>query len=72
MHMDVTPAGRARYLAALAHHLAALSEGMCPEHSTPLRDTGWCVQCQGWWSADFPEQTATIRYPFPGDREPEP
>jgi hypothetical protein len=56
----------------LAADLASLSEGMCPEHGTPLRVTGWCVTCQCWWSADFAEHTVTTNYPFPGNREPEP
>jgi hypothetical protein len=52
--------------------LAALSEGACPEHGTPLRVTGWCPACQAWWSADFPERTVITDYPGPVTRPPEP
>ena len=56
----------------LVRNLAALSEGMCPEHCSSLRLTGWCVACQAWWTADFPERTVTVTYPFPGQRDAEP
>jgi hypothetical protein len=47
------------------HSLLALSEGVCPEHGTALRVTGWCPACQVWWSADFTGQIVTTTYPFP-------
>ena len=57
----------------LAADLAALSEGMCPEHGTPLRVTGWCVTCGYWWEGDFGGCVVTTRYPFPEfGRPPEP
>ena len=36
--------------------LAAVSEGICPEHRVTLGADGWCGQCGGghgaWWSID--------------------
>lgn len=49
----------------LKHALLAMSEGMCPEHSQPLREDGVCVQCQCWWEADFSRQTVVTKYPYP-------
>jgi hypothetical protein len=54
----------------LAADLAALSEGTCPEHGTPLRVTGWCVACQCWWRAVFPRQVVISEYPALGSRRP--
>ena len=53
------------------HALAALSEGMCPNHLTPLRITGWCVPCQLWYRTD-PEQNLIAYYPIPVTRPAEP
>ena len=61
----------AQHLARLDQDLAAISEGMCPEHAIPLRDTGWCVICRKWWSADCGEQTVTAVYPVPVSLPPE-
>jgi len=56
----------------LAHALAAVSEGMCPNHLTPLRTTGWCVACQLWYRADFPARNVIAHYPIPVTRPAEP
>ena len=35
--------------------IAAVSEGFCPHHRTPLRATGWCPECGtygSWWSIE--------------------
>jgi hypothetical protein len=45
--------------------ILSLSEGMCPEHGSTLRASGWCPACHLWWSANFREQTVTATYPFP-------
>lgn len=31
------------------HCTAAISEGLCPAHTSALRDSGWCPDCSGWW-----------------------
>lgn len=50
--------------------LAAVSEGMCPEHLTALGADGWCGRCGhggAWWSIDrkMTPGVATVvtRYP---------
>ena len=62
----------ASYIHRLDQALAAVSEGMCPNHLTPLRASGWCVLCQLWYHADFPAQTVIADYPIPVTRPAEP
>jgi hypothetical protein len=53
--------------------LAAVSEGFCPEHATPLPADGWCGDCRVWWSISHdpdpflgvPQVVATYPAPMP-------
>jgi hypothetical protein len=31
------------------HELAAVSEGICPQHLIRLAPDGWCTACGAWW-----------------------
>ncbi len=48
--------------------LAAISEGFCPEHKTPLdpqREGGWCAACGhiGAWYSIRNGDTVVAKYP---------
>jgi hypothetical protein len=53
--------------------LTMIDAGWCPQTLTPLRDTGWCTDCQIWWTVEGSDrEVVRTRYPLPGVREPEP
>lgn len=41
---------------------AAVGEGFCPDHETPLTADGYCVSCAAWWWQSVPEETVTQHY----------
>jgi hypothetical protein len=53
--------------------LLIIDAGWCPQTMTPLRSTGWCIDCQIWWTVEGEQRNVVVsRYPFPGIRDPEP
>jgi len=44
--------------------LAAISEGFCPNHHTPLGQDGWCATCghRGVWYSIRSDDTVVATY----------